>query len=115
IRSGDGRVAVVREDRRWFLPGGGSLPGETPEQTVAREVLEECGRRARGLQRIGDAIQYFYAPNDRCWYEMLAVFFRGELENEVTGVAECELRWIDARAEADVFFHACHAWAASRG
>jgi 8-oxo-dGTP pyrophosphatase MutT (NUDIX family) len=62
IRSGDGRVAVVREDRRWFLPGGGSLAGETPEQTVAREVLEECGRRARGLQRIGDAIQYFYAP-----------------------------------------------------
>src|SRR5688572_18821109 len=39
----DGRLAVVRTPQGWFLPGGGMEAGEAPPDTVAREVLEECG------------------------------------------------------------------------
>lgn len=42
----DGHIVMVFErDQyagRWMLPGGGVQPGETPEQTVLREALEEA-------------------------------------------------------------------------
>ena len=37
-----GRVAVVHEDEGWYLPGGGLEPGESSEEALAREVVEEC-------------------------------------------------------------------------
>lgn len=41
-----GRVLVVKENydrRRWTLPGGAIEGGETPEEAVVRETLEETG------------------------------------------------------------------------
>jgi 8-oxo-dGTP diphosphatase len=49
LRSPEGRVLLLRraagEDHagEWSLPGGKLKPGETPEQAVVREVLEELG------------------------------------------------------------------------
>ena len=39
----DGRVLLVREDGRWFLPGGIREPGESLEAGAQREVREETG------------------------------------------------------------------------
>lgn len=50
-----GRVLLVRQFRHlmrsdsWELPGGGGLPGETPEAAAQRELREEGGCRAGRL------------------------------------------------------------------
>jgi ADP-ribose pyrophosphatase len=49
------RVLLVRQYRHlqrgmsWELPGGGALPGETPESAAQRELREEGGYRAARL------------------------------------------------------------------
>jgi 8-oxo-dGTP pyrophosphatase MutT (NUDIX family) len=107
-----GNVALVGSGRNRFLPGGGSLPGEAAEMTVAREVREELGREVRLLQVVGEAIQYFYSQDDKRHYEMLAVFFAGELTNRLANaVGEHSLEWLPIAQATKSCFHECHAWA----
>jgi ADP-ribose pyrophosphatase YjhB (NUDIX family) len=64
-----GRLLLVRRGRdphrgRWSLPGGRVEAGESPEQAVEREVLEETGLVVRAgapvgrVQIQGDAVVY---------------------------------------------------------
>lgn len=56
----DGRVLLQQRDDsvppagygRWAFPGGRREPGETPEMTARREILEEIGVAVGGLQFI---------------------------------------------------------------
>lgn len=110
----DGRVAMVKSGQNHFLPGGGSLPGETPEETVAREVHEELGRGVRLFEMIGEAIQYFYSSADNRDYKMAASFFAGELTDEFVGLAEHTPDWIPLTEVERACFHECHVWAIRR-
>jgi 8-oxo-dGTP diphosphatase len=111
----DGKVAMVREEEKYFLPGGGSLTGEAPEETVAREVYEELTRRVRLIHKIGEAIQYFHSTADDRHYQMLATFFAGEFIDEPSSdTGEHELHWLPVRESEPCCFHACHAWAVSQ-
>jgi 8-oxo-dGTP diphosphatase len=109
ITDGDGRVAAVRGERGYFLPGGGSLDGETPEETVRREVLEELARTVRLVRKIGEATQYFSA--DDVHYRMRAVFYAAEFAGEHEGQAEYTLAWLGLPEIEESFFHECHVWA----
>lgn len=49
IFDGEGRVLLVHHTYgrlNWELPGGGAGPGEAPDETARRELLEETGLRA---------------------------------------------------------------------
>ena len=58
VFDGDGRLLVVEEDGRTYLPGGGLDPGETPEQGLVREFLEETGYTIAIAAEIGRANEY---------------------------------------------------------
>lgn len=112
IHDADGKVAFVRGRRGLFLPGGGARTGESPEQTVAREVEEETGRAARGLRPVGEAIQHFVAGETP--YRMHAVFFLAELGDGNEEEGEHELIWMPPATARGELFHECHGWAIER-
>ena len=107
----DRRVAVVVPKERAFLPGGGMLAGEPAEETAVRETLEELGLAVQLVAPIGQAVQYFYSPDDDIHYKMLATFFTGHFEGERSGTGENELRWLPREKAEKACFHPCHAWA----
>jgi 8-oxo-dGTP pyrophosphatase MutT (NUDIX family) len=111
----DGQVAMVRGRQNYFLPGGGSEPGEAPEDTIRREVREELARGVRLAGKVCEAIQYFDAPSDDRHYRMHAVFFAGEFTDEPCdggeGEAEHSLEWLPLINAERNCFHASHAWA----
>ena len=85
---GQERVLVFRRvdgplnDHRWQFPQGGLDSGETPEQGLVRELLEEIGTdRVEILRKLPAPIRYTYPPEVR---EMLAregskmAHFRGQ-------------------------------------
>ncbi|HEY0320332.1 MAG TPA: NUDIX domain-containing protein [Pyrinomonadaceae bacterium] len=112
IYNDDGKVALVRGKHSHFLPGGGADKGESPEDTITREVREELARSVRLIRPIGEAIQYFYSSTDDRHYRMQAIFFTGEFTDEATdGAGEHELDWLPLEEAEHACFHACHAWA----
>jgi 8-oxo-dGTP pyrophosphatase MutT (NUDIX family) len=112
---GDTVAAVRGTAGMIWLPGGGSLPGESPQETLVREVREELDRGIRLIRRIGEATQLFYAADDDCHYEMLAVFYLADFPDEPNGHGEHELVWLPLANAAGAFFHESHAWAAYQG
>jgi len=67
IRGGKILMEQVFYYNRLFLtvPGGGIDPGETPDQTVIRELKEECGVdgtiiRPLAIQKFSDHTEYSY-------------------------------------------------------
>ena len=104
-----GRIAVVKGKSGYFLPGGGSLAAETPEQTLQCEAREELAADVRIIRRIGEAVQYFYA--DEQHYRMEAVFFEAEFIREGSGGGEHELCWLGREEIERGLYHQSHAWA----
>jgi len=60
-----GRVLLsVRSDLRgWELPGGNPDPGESGEQTLQREILEETGVSVSVERRVGAYIRRGFRPH----------------------------------------------------
>ena len=79
-----GRVAIVHE-QDWYLPGGGIEAGETPEQALVREVLEECACGVRIAAPFADAIEYLVTRDGR-HLEVQARYFRASFVGTSTAV-----------------------------
>jgi 8-oxo-dGTP diphosphatase len=109
----DGGLAVVRTSRGVYLPGGGLEAGETPEETVRREVLEECGLLIRPGACVARAIQFVYSEPERTHFEKRSIFIEGAIIGHGPPPLEKdhELVWLDAEQAAQSLSHQSHGWA----
>jgi 8-oxo-dGTP pyrophosphatase MutT (NUDIX family) len=77
------------------LPKGHVDPGETPEQTAAREVREETGVDAELVEKLGE-VRYFYQRSGKRIFKRVAFFlfdYRGGSLDEHDDEVE-EARWM---------------------
>ncbi len=89
---------VPRGTRVTGLPKGGADPGETPEQTAAREVREETGTTVDVRERLGE-VSYWYRRNGRRIHKTVH-FFLCEYISGDTADHDHEVddaRWIPLR------------------
>jgi len=115
LLDGEGRVAVLRTPKGVTLPGGSADPGETPEATLRREVLEECGHAVEIARALGHAVEYVDAGSEGLIAKEGA-FFQGTLGAFVAHPIEADhrLAWLPGGAAVEQLTHGSHAWAVGR-
>jgi len=116
VEGGDGQLAVVRTSHGVFLPGGGIEEGETPEQTVVREALEECGLAVRAGDWKIHAVQFIYSESERTHFEKLSTFVDATVEAVASLATEAdhELEWMAPEAAFQLLSPESHRWAVDR-
>lgn len=116
LRDELGRVAVVETPVGNFLPGGGQEPGETSEQTLHREVREECGFAIRIGAWIGIADEFFFAPSEKIHFRKRGAFFTATREPGPLTPTDAghELRWCAPSEALAQLTHESQRWAVDR-
>ena len=111
----ENKIAVVQSARtqKYFLIGGGLDAGETEIEALRREAREEIGFEIEVGEKIGEAIEYFFAENDDQYVAKECHFYRVKLLERSETEAEAELQWL-TRGELAEMYHRAHQWIAER-
>ena len=103
ITDADGRLLLVRKagTTAFMQPGGKPEPGETPAETLARELDEEIGVRV-GPSELRHLGSYRASAANEPGFVVVAEVFEVDLGSQHPSIAAeiDELRWI-TRADAD--------------
>jgi len=113
VQDARGWVALVCTPQGVFLPGGGQEAGETPEDAVRREALEECGLSIRLSSWGTRAVQFIYSSQERAHFQKLSTFLGAMAEGLAASPLETdhELAWSEPETAARILSHESHRWA----
>ena len=109
----DGCLAVVRTGQGTFLPGGGIESGETPQEAITRETLEECGLIIQPGAWVVRAIQFVYAEREKTHFEKRSIFLGGVIVgfDSTRSEPDHELVWAEPEEATRILSHESQRWA----
>ena len=113
ILNESGEVAIVKTPDGYFLPGGGAHTGETAEDALRREIIEETGYAPVILRDIGIAAQLTYSEDKCLHFRKVGHFFLARFGGKFTEQVEVdhELIWCPADDALKKMTHEYQAWA----
>jgi 8-oxo-dGTP diphosphatase len=115
VRNAESQLAVVRTPNGCFLPGGGMELDETPQQTVVREAMEECGFVLKPGRVMERAIQFVYSTAEKKYFEKICEFMQAELiSTAAPSELDHEVMWLSEDQARACLSHESHCWAVSR-
>jgi 8-oxo-dGTP diphosphatase len=111
-----GTVAIVRTPQGLFLPGGGIEAGESPHESIVREVREECGLIVRVGEWSAHAVDFIYSLTEREHFEKRCTFHEAHVLSTPGGAIELdhELLWMAPAGAIAGLGHPSHRWAVAR-
>lgn len=97
IKNDDNQIAVAKVDTRYFLPGGGIESGESLEECLKRECLEEIGAEISVLDNFARGNCYFFSTLRNIHMESLGHFFTCQIDRilDIETEESHELVWLD--------------------
>lgn len=102
-----GRVGMLSS----CLPGGGAEPGESEEQTLHREVREECGWTIEIIERLGFAFEYVFAEGEG-YFRKGCTFYRAKRIGSMS-FDPPDLLWLEPGPAARQLKFGSQRWAVS--
>ena len=94
-------VVRVRDNVKWYLPGGKIESGETKEQALIREIKEELN-----VDLIPSSIEFVTMVSDKAYGiddDVELYCFRAKFTGEIIPVAEIsEVQYLDWQQNADL-------------
>lgn len=107
----DGKLALVRTHKGYFLIGGGKLPGESLEDCLQRECREEIGCPVKIKRFLGTAEAYMYYEKFGDFHPIQS-YYEGEILPQTQSPVEKDhvFEWIPLSRAAESMYLELQAW-----
>ena len=111
VRNASACVALVRTPKGAYLPGGGIEAGETPEQAICREGIEEAGLILAPRSQLGRAIEIVYSAEENTCFEKQCVFIEADVVGQTAShESDHQLIWVDLDQAIRILSPESHRW-----
>lgn len=106
-------VATVKIPKGSFLIGGGIIEGETHQECLKRECMEETGYDIEVKNIICKGNRYFYAEQHNSYFYLICYFYLAKFKDKVKEPIESdhELEWVATHKIEEKMFFEHHIWA----
>lgn len=111
IATHEGKVAVIRTPKGYFLPGGGINVGETHIDCIVRECMEETGYSVV-IERYEGSAEIYGIYERIGYFHPIQFYYSGKLEEKVAEPIEKDhvLEWLPYEEACDKMFVEAQKW-----